>query len=150
MNIEKQKDLMIVLIALIWVIIAIAGWNNMYMVGLYLSVLLMFLHLVLGASVKGVISKKFLFYPIIIWAALWVISFALSNYYGNLFAGQTPTFNILGFHPSFAWTVLTYWLGGVLTLTLGFVKLKDEWLSDSDWDEFRKKVQSIDEKKGAM
>lgn len=150
MNIEKKKDVLIVLIALLWVSIAILGWKNMYMTGLFLSVALMLLHLVLGASVKGVLSKKFFVYPIVIWAVLWCLSFYLSNYYGELFAGQKPTFNILGFHPSFAWTVLTYWIGGVLTLTLGFVKFKDEWLSEAKWEEFKQKVKIIDEKEGVV
>jgi hypothetical protein len=57
-----------------------------------------------------------------------------------------PDFTILGFHPSFSWTVILYWIGGVLTLTLGFVALKDEWLSEKDWEEFKGKVQKIDER----
>lgn len=147
MNIEKKKDLMIFLIAILWLAIAVLGWKDLYMPGLYLSVLLMLLHLILGASVNGTISKKFLFYPISIWAILWVVSFYLSDYYSKVFAGVIPDFTILGFHPSFAWTVLTYWIGGVLTLTIGFVVLKDEWLSDNDWDDFLLKVKRINEKK---
>jgi hypothetical protein len=63
-----------------------------------------------------------------------------------MFAGVMPDFTILGFHPSFSWTVILYWIGGVLTLTLGFVALKDEWLSEKDWEEFKGKVQKIDER----
>lgn len=146
MNIEKKKDLMILLIAVLWLAIAVLGWKGMYMPGLYLSVVLMFLHIVLGASVNGKISKKFLFYPVGIWAVLWVISFYLSDHYAEVYAGVIPDFTILGFHPSFAWTVLTYWIGGVLTLTLGFVLYKDEWLSDKAWDDFISKVKKIDDK----
>jgi hypothetical protein len=63
-----------------------------------------------------------------------------------MFEGIMPTFTILGFHPSFSWTIILYWIGGVLTLTLGFVKLKDEWLSEQDWEEFKKNVKKIDER----
>lgn len=82
-----------------------------------------------------------------VWAILWVLSFILSDYHGKLFTGTMPSFTILGFHPSFAWTVITYWIGGVLTLTLGFVLYKDLWLSDEDWNNFIKKIGQIDGKK---
>ncbi len=45
-------------------------------------------------------------------AVLWIASFILSGYFGDLFAGATPTFTILGFHPSFAPTIFLYWIGG--------------------------------------
>lgn len=96
---------------------------------------------------QGVLNKKFFTYPLMVWAILWVLSFILSDYHGKLFTGTMPSFTILGFHPSFAWTVITYWIGGVLTLTLGFVLYKDLWLSDEDWNNFIKKIGQIDGKK---
>ncbi|MDY0257638.1 hypothetical protein [Gudongella oleilytica] len=146
MDIQGKRTGIVVLIALLWGTISILGWNNMYMPGLYLGVLLMLLHMVLGVSAKQKLSLKFLVYPLLPWAAIWALSFYLSDMYANAFAGVMPSFSILGFHPSFSWTVILYWVGGMLTLTWGFIMNKDEWLSSDDWDEFKKKVALIDQK----
>jgi hypothetical protein len=116
------------------------GWQNDFVPAMCLGVVLMFLHLILGAAKGGKISKKLFFYPLGIWGILWIASFILSKYYSDLFAGAVPSFTILGFHPSFAFTVLFYWIGGMLTLSLGFVLRKDEWLSEKDWKDFLNRV----------
>lgn len=148
MNLKNKKDFIIILITVLWAAVVVLGWKNMYMTGLFTGIVLMILHLMLGASVKGVLSKKFFVYPILCWAVLWGISFYMSYYHANIFAGKVPDFTILGFHPSFGWTVLTYWLGGVATLTIGFNALKSEWLSEEDWNEFKEKINTIEEKEG--
>jgi len=146
MNIKDLRTPIIIAIAILWAAITVLGWYGMYMPGLYLGVVLMMLHLVLGVSIKNKVSKKFLIYSIIPWAVIWVVSFYLSDKYSAMFQGMMPTFTILGFHPSFSWTIILYWIGGVLTLTLGFVLLKDEWLSEKDWEEFKEKVHEIDQR----
>ncbi|HCX03627.1 MAG TPA: hypothetical protein DHM42_04005 [Clostridiales bacterium] len=146
MDIQGKRTPIIIAIALLWAAITVLGWYEMYMPGLFLGVILMFLHMVLGVSIKNKVSKKFLIYPLLPWAVIWAVSFYLSDIHSKMFAGVMPDFTILGFHPSFSWTVILYWIGGVLTLTLGFVALKDEWLSEKDWEEFKGKVQKIDER----
>ena len=37
----------------------------------------------------------------------------------------------------------TDWIGGQLTLNLGFYLLQDEWLSKQDWEEFCAKAKKI-------
>lgn len=144
MNIEKNKDGFMIFLTLIWVAITVCGWTGKWFIGLNLSVLLMLGYMMIGSAKKGKLSKKLLFYPLISWAVVWCIGFYYSQHYALMFNGVAPTFTILGFHPSFAFTILTYWIGGVLTLTLGFYYLSDEWLSQKDWDEFKAKIAKID------
>ncbi|WP_130805626.1 hypothetical protein [Senegalia massiliensis] len=149
---EKGITIIIILTTILWTVINVLGWSGNHMLGLYLGVILMLLYMVLGVANKGVVSKKFLFYPLAAWSITWIIGFFLANYYGIKFAGAMPSFTILGFHPSFAPVVFLYWIGGMLTLTLGFMFFKDEWMSDKDWNDFKEKIRVIkeQEKKGAI
>ncbi len=146
MNIKNKETPIWVLIAILWVVIIFLGTKGHFVIGMCLGVLLMFLHMLLGVAKNGVVSKKFLFYPMIIWAVLWLVSFILSGYWGTMFDGVMPSFTILGFHPSFAPTVFLYWLGGQLTLNLGLYLLPDEWLSDAEWKEFCDKAHALKNK----
>lgn len=146
-KVKEKITSMIILTTILWVIITVCGWKGQYIIGMILGVFLMLVYMSIGAANQGVLNKKFFTYPLMVWATLWVLSFILSDYHGKLFTGTMPSFTILGFHPSFAWTVITYWIGGVLTLTLGFVLYKDLWLSDEDWNNFIKKIGQIDGKK---
>jgi len=143
MDISGKRTGIIVLIGILWIIITLMGWQEHYMAGMYLGVVLMLLHMILGSSKGGRISTKMLVYPLMIWGILWCASFFLSRYYADLFAGKIPDFTILGFHPSFAWTIFAYWLGGIATLTFGFILFKDEWLSEKDWDEFKEEIKLL-------
>lgn len=139
---DKSVTAIIIITTLLWVIINILGWLDHYILGMYLGVILMLLYMVLGVSRKGEVSKKLLLYPLLTWAVLWIISFYLADVYSLKFAGVLPDFTILGMHPSFAPVVFLYWIGGMLTLTLGFIFLQDEWMTSADWDEFLEKVEA--------
>lgn len=143
MDIPKHKTLLMVLIAILWIACIVTGTMGHFVAGMCLGVILMLLHMLLGVAKRGIVSKKFLIYPLVIWTVLWLISFLLSGYYADLFAGVMPTFTVLGFHPSFAPTIFLYWIGGQLTLNLGFYLLQDEWLSQKDWDEFCDQVHAM-------
>lgn len=147
MNISKSKSVIMVLIAVLWLLCSFLGSNGQYIAGMCLGVVLMFLHMLLGISHDGIASKKFVFYPMVIWAALWIVSFILSQYFSAAFAGMIPTFTILGLHPSFGCTVFLYWIGGMLTINLGLYINKDEWLSQKQWDEFCKEARALKEAK---
>jgi len=147
MDISRQRTLIVVLIAVLWLACIFTGTTGHFIIGMCLGVVLMFLHLLLGVSKKGIVSKKFLVYPLLIWAALWIVSFILSDYYGTLFKGVMPTFTVFGLHPSFAPTVFLYWIGGQLTLNLGLYLCQDEWLSQKDWDDFCSEIKELDANK---
>lgn len=136
MSIKKNETAIWILIAALWIAVIVLGTTDHYVIGMCLGVPLMLLHMMLGSSKKGTVSKKFLCYPLLIWAVLWVVSFILSGYWGDMFNGVFPSFTVLGLHPSFAPTVFLYWIGGQLTLNLGLYLFQDEWLSETDWDEF--------------
>jgi hypothetical protein len=140
MNLAKNRTAMIVLIAILWLACMFLGWKDLFIPAMCLGVLLMLLHMLLGTAKDGVVSKKFFVYPLGIWAILWIASFICSKYFSDLFAGVIPSFTIMGFHPSFAFTVWFYWIGGMLTLSLGLVLYIDEWLSEKEWQDFISRV----------
>ena len=65
----------------------------------------------------------------VVWAGVWLVSFALAEYFARSFAGSAPDFTILGLHPSFACIVFGYWVGGVATLTVGFSRRRRLWMT---------------------
>lgn len=145
MNIGKFRTHIVLLMAILWVSVTLCGWFGKWYLGLFLSVLLMLIHMVLGTSSKGITHKKLLIYPLLSWAILWSFGFYMAKLASDAFMGQAPDYTILGFHPSFAWIVICYWVGGVLTLTLGLIKYKDLWLSDADWDAFKARMKELNE-----
>ena len=147
MDIKKNQTTIWVLIAALWVAVMVLGTTGHFVIGMVLSVPLMLLHMMLGVAKGGVVSKKFLVYPLLIWAVLWAVSFILSGYFADLFAGVMPSFTVFGLHPSFAPTIFLYWIGGQLTLNLGMYLLQDEWLSEKEWDDFCAKAKKIKEAK---
>lgn len=150
MDLRGKTTSFMVIMAVLWLIITVMGWKGYWLAGMILGLVLMLIHMVLGCAHKGKLNTKFLVYPLLCWLVLWAVSFVLSYHYGKLFAGEMPDFTILGFHPSFAWTVLTYWIGGVLTLNIGFILYRDLWLSDDTWEEFREKVARVNEEEGGV
>ncbi len=147
MDISSKRTPVMVLIALLWLACVVLGTVGHFVLAMCLGVVLMFLHMMLGVSKKGVVSKKFFLYPMLIWAILWLVAFVGAGYYFDLFNGVMPTFTILGFHPSFAFTIFLYWIGGQLTLNLGLYLYQDEWLSQADWDAFCKLAHAEKEEK---
>lgn len=145
MDIKKNQTTIWVLIAVLWIAVMVLGTMGHFVIGMVLSVPLMLLHMMLGVAKGGVVSKKFFVYPLLIWAVLWAVSFILSGYYADLFAGMMPTFTVFGLHPSFAPTIFLYWIGGQLTLNLGMYLLQDEWLSEKEWNDFCAKAKKIKE-----
>ncbi len=143
MNISKHRDIIVGLIAVLWFVCIITGTSGHYVLGMCMGVVLMFLYMILGVAKNGVVSKKFLRYPLLVWAALWLVSFITSGYYGAMFGNDMPAFTVFGFHPSFAPTVFLYWIGGMLTLNLGLYLCQDEWLSEKDWEDFRNRINSL-------
>lgn len=141
MQIKGKENALMAIMAVLWLAVMVLGWTNHYLVGMIVAVFLMLTHMLMGVAKNGKVSSKFLVYPLIIWTILWIASFCLSDYYAALFAGKMPTFNVAGFHPSFAPTFFMYYLGGMATLTVGFAVFQNEWLSDQDWENFLERVK---------
>lgn len=146
----KWKEWLIIISTILWCVITVLGWKNEnYVICLVLSVIMMGAYLMLGAAKNNMLSKKMFIYPILIWAVVWIASFVLAAYYGDLYAGVTPPL-ILGLHPSLACTMIGFWMGGLLTILLGWRINKDEWLSADDWERFVNRIKELDsqEKEG--
>lgn len=149
MEIGKNRTGIVLTITGLWVAITICGWTGRWFEGLIMSVLLMLLHMMMGAAQNGKLDKKLLMYPLLTWFVVWILGFVFAKNYSDLFLNVAPTFKILGFHPSFAAIILAYWIGGVLTLTLGLVKFSGLWLSDANWDAFKAKMDLLNQEEGA-
>ena len=79
MNIKQHQTTIWVLIAALWIACIVTGTTGHFVIGMVLGVPLMFLHMLPGVAKNGIVSKKFLVYPLIIWAVLWLASFILSG-----------------------------------------------------------------------
>lgn len=145
----RRTTLIMVAIGVLWAAIAIMGSTGLWFPALLLSILLMSLLMMLGCAHAGKLSVRLLLYPILPWAVIWAVSFGLAYYYGVLYSGRAPDFTILGMHPSFAWIFIGYWLGGVATLTVGFVLRQEDWLSEARWKEFTEKIARLNEREEA-
>ncbi len=144
MSIKNKETALIVTSTLLWLCIMFSGWYGKWYLGMYLSLIVMFIYMVMGSAKAGVISKKLLLYPLVSWLLVWSAGFYMAQKYAVQFSDGVANFTIMGFHPSFAYIVLFYWIGGILTLTLGLNIYKDEWLSDSEWEAFKDKVAKLD------
>lgn len=133
-----------VAVAALWLAIPVLGMTGGWFAGLLLAVVLMALLAAWGTAHRGRPDRALIAYPIAPWALLWVVSFSMARMYGQRYAGVAPDFTILGFHPSFAWIVLGYWLGGVLVLTGGFYLRRDRWLSAERWEQFTERIAEIE------
>ncbi|WMI80080.1 hypothetical protein [Anaerotignum sp. MB30-C6] len=146
---DKMQSTLIIVSTILWVVCCILAWNERFIEAIWSGILIMAIYLCLGSSKKGVLSKKFFCYPILIWAVLWAVGFWAAQHFAVMFLDIQPTFTILGMHPSFAMVVFCYWFGGVVTISLGFMLLRKEWLSPDEWDDFKKKIEQMKKKQSA-
>ncbi len=149
MDIKKYKSLIMLLIGALWIACMALGWTNDFVLAMCLAVVLIYLHLILGSAKNGVVSKKFLFYPLTVWAILWIVAFVLADFFAVKYAGVLPDFTVLGLHPSFSATFILYWIGGMLTLNVGLYFFSDHWLSKDEWNDFIERVKKFKEEKNA-
>lgn len=150
MSIRNKETALIVTSTMLWVAVMFAGWYGKWFMGMFLGLIIMFIYMLMGSAKQGVISKKLLWYPLVSWLVLWSVGFYLAQNYALKFSEGIATFTLFGFHPSFAFIVLFYWVGGVLTLTLGLNLYKDEWLSEAEWETFKQKLAAENERTQKM
>lgn len=149
MNIKEKKDSIMIVIAFLWIILWLLAITNHYVIAMELSILLMFLHLIIGTSHNEHVNKGLLLYPFLSWVVLWIIGFYLAYANSITIYEDLGKHLFLGFHPSFGPVVYLYWIGGMLTLSLGFYLKKDLWLSQEEWDAFKEEVNKIKQEKEA-
>lgn len=138
---EKFSDCIMVFEALAWIGTCIAcmcglAWEWIFVVGF-----MVLGHILNGVHHNGVINKKLLAYPIIPWFILYMVSMIGSVYYHLHFLDEIPTFYIMGQHPSHFFMLMFYWIGGILTISVGFVVNKEAWCSMESWNDFKKLIE---------
>lgn len=141
---QSRSTVLVALGALLWVATTALAWVGHWYAGLFALLALIATYALLGIAHKGRISGRLLWFPLLVWLAIWAGTFALAQHYAARFAQGPPDFTIFGLHPSFAWIVIAYWLIGTLVMVLGFYWRRDAWLSEDRWQEFLDAVREVD------
>jgi len=146
---RKHKETMLVVLSgFLWLATTGLAWAGLWFPALFVLLALIATYATLAVTHNGRTDIRLLLFPILPWIALWAATFALAEYHANAFAGGPPDFAIFGLHPSFAWIVLAYWLGGALVMTLGYYWKRDIWLTNERWEEFVRSVHAVEPEKG--
>lgn len=148
MNIQNKRDIIWILIAILWIAVIVLGTIGHFVIGMVLSVPLIGLHMILGFAKNDYITPRALVYPFTIWTAVHITAFILCGYFADKYAGVQPP-ALLGFHPSFAPVVLLFWLGGILTVSVGYYLRRDDWLDETTWENFKKEAKELREKEAS-
>jgi hypothetical protein len=130
-----------------WIAIPLLGMSGRWFAAVELSIAMLAALVALGCARRGTIAAGFVIFPIATWAAVSAIAFALARRDAGLPGEEAVAGAILGFHPSFAWIVLGYWLAGVAVLAVGFHLRRDEWLPESRWRELRATLDRLDDER---
>jgi hypothetical protein len=133
---SRLETVLMVASSVLWLAIVGLGATGRWFPALFVLLGLMLVYGMLGTARGGRFELKLVAFPILAWLLFWAVSFVLANHYLQAGPGQS----MLGFHPSFAWIIIFYWIGGTLVMGLGFEAIKDRWLSQERWDEFVKQV----------
>ncbi|MDO5301345.1 MAG: hypothetical protein Q4E76_02460 [Tissierellia bacterium] len=147
MDLKGKYNAIFIVIGILWVALWVLAIADQYLAAFILSIVMMLLHLILGSANNEKIDKGYLIYPLLSWAVVWAIGFYLA--YANDLAAQVEAGKFFGgFHYSFGPVVYLYWIGGVLTLMVGYFFNRNRWLSDEQWNEFIEEANRIKGKKG--
>ncbi|MDO5037226.1 MAG: hypothetical protein Q4E37_02885 [Tissierellia bacterium] len=148
MSLKGKYNAIFILIGVLWVALWLLAIADYYILAFILSILMMLLHLILGSANNEKIDRGYLIYPLLTWAVVWAIGFYLA--YANDLVAQVEGGKFFGgFHYSFGPVVYLYWIGGVLTLMVGYYVNRKKWLSDDQWNSFIEEAKKIKDKKGA-
>jgi hypothetical protein len=144
MNTSRIETFLMVASAVLWVVmVGLAGAGH-WLAALFVLLGLLLIYGVLGTSHKGRFDLRLVAFPTFLWLAMWAAAFWLGDHYAGAFAGRSPDFTILGFHPSFAAIIVLFWLVPTLLMGFGFEAVKDRWLSKERWEDFVRRVHEPD------
>lgn len=127
--------------ALLWLVTmlltAVGYWFSAMLVGAFVFLP----YFIAGVAHNRKISAKIIVYPAILCVVIRLIGYIGAEYYSESFMGKAPDFLVTGFHPSFGFIFWCFWIGGLLTITLGFGIMYREYLPAGAWDEFLEKLE---------
>jgi hypothetical protein len=135
-----------IIIGLCFLLIPILCMTGYWFPCFYIATFVIALYMLLGSLKKGKVDAVFLLFPICTFFVTWVVGFTLAQQDAVQFLGRAPDYTILGFHPSFFWIMLLYWIGGFIILATGLFKLRDHWLAPDEWEAFRTKIIELNGK----
>ena len=142
------ETLLIVASGILWLVMVGLAASSHWLAALYTLLPMLLIYGVLGSSHKGRFDLRLVAFPALVWILLWAVAFWLGDHYAVAFAGRSPDFTVLGFHPSFAAIVALFWVLPTLLMGFGFVMVKDRWLSQERWDEFVRRVHEPEDGDG--
>lgn len=132
-----------IIIALCFAAVTVLCMTGHWFPCFYLATLIITLYMALGSIKQGKIDLVFLCLPLGGFFVLWIVGFTLAQKYAVLFDNRAPDFTILGLHPSFFWVALLCWVGAAAVLVLGFIKFRDRWMSQEEWDSFKAEMAAM-------
>lgn len=141
---EKMRTWLNVAGGVLWLVLIVTsffpGKDAVNLAGLIAAAFLMGVYFILGTTVNNKIGSKVpLVYPILFMVLFWMLSFIIA--YAT--KGQKMDL-IFGLHPGAFWPMLLFWIGSLLTGTLGYFLYFDKYLlSDKDWEEFMEEVSHL-------
>ena len=144
----KDTTFLHVAIAVGFVAITALCMTGIWFPCFYLATFIYTLYMLLGSLKRGKIDATFFLFPIAAFFVAWIVGFTLAQKYAVLFDNRPPDFTILGFHPSFFWVALLYWIASPVILGIGFIKLRDRWMSPADWEAFKHNMAELNRQEG--
>lgn len=139
---EKMRSAFHVINALIWIFLVVVSWtkiDTLAAAGLFSSVLLVTLYFMMGASKGEHLALRTFIYPILATMLIWIATFWIIL----ATRGTASTNFILGMHPGMAAATLIFWVGNFLTITLSYIVLFKDSLSDKDWENFEAEIKKF-------
>ena len=131
---------LVIISGVLWLVMVSLAAAGFWFTALFVLLGLLLVYGVLGSSHREQFDLRLVAFPTLVWLLMWGSAFWLGNHYAEAFAGRSPDFTILGFHPSFAAIIAFFWVLPTLLMGFGFEAVKDRWLSQARWDEFLRRV----------
>jgi hypothetical protein len=139
MDMRALQTPLVAAIGVLWAIMTVLAGLGHWFIGLFVLLVMLLLFLVLGASRNGRLDPM-LALCMVGFVVTWALAFGLAEFHAN----RELDWTLLGFHPSFGWIVLLYWLVGTGLLAFGYVGLRHRWLSQADWQAFLEDIQGME------
>lgn len=139
---QKMKDLLIILIPILFIVSIVMAINGNGFWGILAPVLITGILTFLGLITGDTINIKMVLILVIGFLIVHGGGIVGSVYYHTKHLTEAPSQLIMGLHPSWFHFMIVYWLGSFIYQAVAFVLLKDTWLPDEKWDNFVKKIDS--------
>jgi len=146
---DATRDILNVVAGILWVYLAIALWTAechplLCCSSFVAALLIVVIYFILGASSRGTLGIAVpLLYPIACMSTLWILAYIVA--YAT--RGQELPF-VFGMHPGWFAGIFFFWIGTLLTSTLGYYLFFTKCvLTDEQWEDFLTEVSKMEKRK---